>query len=129
MLRTRSTAPISATSMHSQANGTLIANVASAGPLNAPWGVAWAPDNFGRFGGDLLVGNFGNGRIHAYRLTSAGWMLDGALANANGRNLRIDGLWGIAFGNGAAAGPTNVLYFAAGPNDEAHGLFGSVTAN
>jgi len=110
-------------------NGTLIANVASAGPLNAPWGVAWAPDNFGRFSGDLLVGNFGNGRIDAYRLTSAGWMLDGTLRNASGRALTIDGLWGMGFGNGAAAGPTNVLYFAAGPNHEAHGLFGSVTAN
>ena len=110
-------------------DGTFIANVASRGPLNAPWGIAWAPDSFGHFGGDLLVGNFGNGRIHAYRLTSAGWILDGTLTNASGRSIKIDGLWGIAFGNGSAAGPTNTLYFAAGPNHEAHGLFGSVTAN
>jgi uncharacterized protein (TIGR03118 family) len=110
-------------------DGTWIARVASQGSLDAPWGMAWAPDNFGRFSGDLLVGNFGNGRIHAYRLTSNGWVLDGALAGANGRGLQIDGLWGMAFGNGGAAGPTNTLYFAAGPGSESHGLFGSVTAN
>ena len=91
--------------------------------------MAWAPDNFGRFSGDLLVGNFGNGHINAYRLTSGGWMFDGALRNSHGRAISIDGLWGVAFGNGGSAGPTNSLYFAAGPGDESHGLFGSVTAN
>ena len=109
-------------------NGTFIANVASRGPLNAPWGIAWAPDSFGRFGGDLLVGSFGDGRIHAYRLTAGGWMLDGTLSSASGQSIKIEGLWGMAFGNGGAAGPTNTLYFAAGPNGESHGLFGSVTA-
>jgi uncharacterized protein (TIGR03118 family) len=110
-------------------DGTWIARVASEGALNAPWGVAWAPDDFGQFSGDLLIGNFGNGRINAYRLTSGGWVWDGSLHKANGSALKIDGLWGMQFGNGAAAGPTNTLYFAAGPNDEEHGLFGSVTAN
>jgi len=110
-------------------DGAFIARVASRGPLNAPWGIAWAPDNFGHFGGDLLIGNFGNGRINAYRLTAGGWVLDGTLHRADGRAVRIDGLWGMQFGNGAAAGPTNTLFFAAGPHDEAHGLFGSVTAN
>jgi len=110
-------------------DGTWIARVATQGALNAPWGMAWAPDNFGHFSGDLLVGNFGNGHINAYRLTSGGWMFDGALRNAHGRAISIDGLWGIGFGNGGAAGPTNNLYFAAGPGAESHGLFGSVTAN
>jgi uncharacterized protein (TIGR03118 family) len=110
-------------------DGTFIARVASQGPLNAPWGIAWAPDDFGQFSGDLLIGNFGNGRIHAYRLTSGGWVLDGTLMNMNGNALQIDGLWGMSFGNGGPAGPTNSLYFAAGPNHEAHGLFGSITAN
>jgi uncharacterized protein (TIGR03118 family) len=110
-------------------DGTFIARVASRGSLDAPWGIAWAPDNFSQFSGDLLVGNFGNGRIHAYRLTSGGWVLDGTLRNASGQGIAIDGLWGIAFGNGGAAGPTNTLYFAAGPHHESHGLFGSVTAN
>ena len=95
-------------------DGAWIARVASGGPLNAPWGVAWAPDNFGQFSGDLLVGNFGNGKIAAYRLTSGGWVLDGTLHRANGQAVQIDGLWGLAFGNGGAAGPTNTLYFASG---------------
>ena len=110
-------------------DGTWIARVASQGGLNAPWGIAWAPDNFGQFSGDLLVGNFGNGRINAFRLTSGGWVPDGMLKKPNGNAITIDGLWGIAFGNGGAAGPTNTLYFAAGPGGESHGLFGSVTAN
>lgn len=110
------------------AGGDLIARVASGGPLNAPWGVAWAPDDFGPFSGDLLIGNLGNGRINAYRLTGGNWQFDGTLRRPNGRPLKIDGLWGIGFGNGDAAGPTNVLYFAAGPDEETHGLFGSITA-
>jgi uncharacterized protein (TIGR03118 family) len=111
------------------AGGDLISRVASAGPLNAPWGVAWAPDHFGQFSGDLLIGNFGNGKIHAYRQTGGNWQLDGVLRKPNGNPVKIDGLWGIGFGNGAAAGPTNDLYFAAGPDDETHGLFGSITAH
>ena len=110
-------------------DGAWIARVASGGPLNAPWGIAWAPDNFGQFSGDLLIGNFGSGRIDAYRLTGSGWMFDGTVKNAQGRAITIDGLWGLAFGNGGAAGPTNSLYFTAGPDGENHGLFGSVTAN
>jgi uncharacterized protein (TIGR03118 family) len=110
------------------AGGDLIARVATGGPLNAPWGIAWAPDDFGQFSGDLLVGNLGNGKIAAYRLTGGNWQLDGVLRRPNGNALKIDGLWGIGFGNGVAAGETNDLYFAAGPDDETHGLFGEITA-
>lgn len=110
-------------------DGSFIARVASEDKLNAPWGVAWAPDDFGQFSGDLLIGNLGNGHINAYRLTSGGWVLDGTLRHASGRAVAIPGLWGIGFGNGAGAGPTNSLYFAAGPAEETHGLFGSITAN
>jgi uncharacterized protein (TIGR03118 family) len=110
-------------------DGHLVARVASRAVLDGPWGIAWAPGNFGRFGGDLLVGNFGDGRIHAFRSTSTGWARDGVLKNVHGKPIRIDGLWGIAFGNGSAAGPRNSLYFAAGPNDEADGLFGSITVH
>ena len=110
-------------------DGTFVARVASRGSLNAPWGLAWAPSNFGKFSGDLLVGNFGDGKIHAYKQTSSGWMADGVLSNAQHKPIRIDGLWAIAFGNGAAAGPTNTLYFTAGPNGESDGLFGSITHN
>jgi len=112
-----------------RANGQWVARVASRYSLDAPWGVARAPRNFGRFSGDLLVGNFGNGRVHAFRWTQAGWTRDGVLKNQHGRPISIDGLWGIAFGNGSAAGPRNSLYFAAGPNDEAAGLFGSITVH
>ncbi|MEA2677302.1 MAG: hypothetical protein QOJ81_1443 [Chloroflexota bacterium] len=108
------------------AGGDLIARVATRGPLNAPWGVAWAPDDFGPFSGDLLVGNFGNGRIHAYRQTSTGWVLDGVLRKPNGNPVAIDGLWAIAFGNDGPAGDHDELYFTAGPDDEAHGLFGYI---
>ena len=110
-------------------NGKFVSRVASRGALNAPWGVAWAPANFGKFSGDLLVGNFGDGKIHAYKQTHSGWMLDGVLKDSSNKPIRIDGLWAIAFGNGAAAGPTNSLYFTAGPNGEADGLFGSITHN
>jgi uncharacterized protein (TIGR03118 family) len=108
--------------------GNFIERVASARDLNAPWGLAMAPANFGKFSGDLLVGNFGDGRIHAFRRGEDGWEEHGVMKGTNHRPIKIDGLWGIGFGNGAAAGPTNTLFFAAGPDDETHGLFGSITA-
>ena len=108
-------------------DGTFAGRVASAGDLNAPWGIAQAPDNFGKFSGDLLVGNFGDGRIHAFKPTADGWEPHGLIKGTNHRPIAIDGLWGIGFGNGFAAGPTNTLFFAAGPNDETEGLFGSIT--
>jgi uncharacterized protein (TIGR03118 family) len=108
--------------------GHLLARVASGEPLNAPWGMAIAPAaDFGRFSGNLLVGNFGDGRINAYDLAT--FEPRGHLKTANHHPLVIDGLWGIGFGNGAGSGPTTTLYFAAGPDDEKHGLFGSITLN
>jgi uncharacterized protein (TIGR03118 family) len=114
-------------------DGQLVARVASGGrknaPPNAPWGLALAPSSFGPFSGDVLIGNFGNGRISAYNQNGGGkWVYKGQLREADGTPIAIDGLWAIAFGNGAAAGPTTSLYFAAGPGAEAHGLFGSITA-
>jgi uncharacterized protein (TIGR03118 family) len=108
------------------ADGSFVARVASRDALNAPWGMALAPSNFGRFSGDLLVGNFGNGRINAFDPVT--FEPKGHLKMPNGKAVVIDGLWGIGFGNGANAGPTNVLYFAAGPNDEQNGLFGRIDA-
>ena len=84
-------------------------------PLNAAWGLALAPADFSVFGGYLLVGNFGNGRISAYMQTRRQVGLQGPAAHADGSPIAIDGLWAIAFGNGAAAGPTNTLYFLSGP--------------
>jgi uncharacterized protein (TIGR03118 family) len=110
-------------------DGTFQGRVASRHDLNAPWGLAMAPaSGFGRFSGDLLVGNFGDGRIHAFRWKSGHWKEDGVLRGTNHKAVAIDGLWGIGFGNGSASGPITTLYFAAGPSDEAHGLFGSISA-
>jgi uncharacterized protein (TIGR03118 family) len=108
-------------------DGSFLGRVASRGNLNAPWGLAWAPSNFGKFSGDLLVGNFGDGRINAYAWTSDGWEARGHLKAPNHHAISIDGLWGIGFGNGSGSGAANTLYFAAGPDDEDHGLFGSIT--
>ena len=109
--------------------GHFLGRIASRGALNAPWGLAWAPaTGFGRFSGDLLVGNFGNGRINGYRWLNGHWKFDGTVRDANGKAIVVDGLWGIGFGNGAAAGPTTTLYFAAGPDDESHGTFGAIWA-
>jgi uncharacterized protein (TIGR03118 family) len=113
-------------------DGSFLGRVASRGALNAPWGLAWAPADpakFGKFNGDLLVGNFGDGRINAFAWTGSGWEARGHLKTSNHHPLVIDGLWGIGFGNGSGSGPITTLYFAAGPDDENHGVFGSVTFN
>jgi uncharacterized protein (TIGR03118 family) len=110
--------------------GHLLHRVATRHTLNAPWGLAWAPDGFGAFSGDLLVGNFGDGRITAFEPTASGsFEMAGILRRANGRAVRIDGLWALGFGNGASSGPVTSLYFTAGPDDEEHGLFGAIDAN
>ena len=114
-------------------DGQFVARVASGGrknsPPNAPWGLALAPSSFGVFSGDLLVGNFGNGRVSAYQDRGGGkWVFKGQLRKGDQTIVAIDGLWAIAFGNGAAGGPATSLYFAAGPAGEQHGLFGAITA-
>jgi uncharacterized protein (TIGR03118 family) len=108
-------------------DGHFLGRVASGGELNAPWGLAWAPSGFGKFSGDLLVGNFGDGRINGFAMTEDGWESRGPMKGTDHRPIVIDGLWGIGFGNGAGSGSATSLYFAAGPDDEEHGLFGSVT--
>ena len=91
--------------------------------LNAPWGIAQAPANFGAFGGDLLVGNFGDGTINAFKEGAANtWTPDGTLKAHRRHPLHIDGLWALEFGSGAANnGPTNTLFFTAGPIGETPG--------
>ena len=107
--------------------GILIRRFASDGTLNSPWGIALAPANFGVFSGALLVGNFGDGRINAFVLSDGTFL--GQMANPNGSPLEIEGLWGLAFGNGTqAGGAANQLFFTAGPEDESHGLFGRIQA-
>jgi uncharacterized protein (TIGR03118 family) len=103
--------------------GHLIRRLVSRGALNAPWGLVQAPRHFGQFSGALLVGNFGDGRIHAYNIHT-GHML-GTLRRPSGAPVVIDGLWGLRFGNGVT-GARNALLFSAGPDGEAHGLLGSL---
>jgi len=92
-------------------DGRLLARVGRKGELDEPWGMALAPRGFGRFGGDLLVANFGSGRINAYRRGGHGWTLHGWLP------VTLDGVWGIAFGRGGMSGPRTTLFYAAGPHE------------
>ncbi len=94
--------------------------------LNAPWGLAMAPGDFGAYSHDLLVGNFGSGTIVAYNPTTGRYL--GELKDKNNAALAIDGLWGLSFGSAGASGSADTLYFGAGPNGERGGLFGSITA-
>jgi uncharacterized protein (TIGR03118 family) len=105
-------------------DGKLLKRLVRHGKLNSPWGLAIAPRGFGELGGDLLVGNFGDGRINAYNPRSGEF--DATLRDPNEKPITIDGLWGIGFGNGANAGPAGTLFFAAGVNAEIDGLFGSL---
>lgn len=108
-------------------NGNLLAHLASGGALNSPWGVAIAPASWGAFGNDLLVGNFGDGRINAYN-TELGFYA-GYLQDPNGNPISISGLWALIFGNGKSGGDTHTLYFAAGTPDGSsvqRGIIGSI---
>jgi uncharacterized protein (TIGR03118 family) len=106
--------------------GNLLGRVASGGVLDAPWGLAIAPSSFGALAGTLLVGNFGDGRISAYDLSTNSFV--GQLDGTDGSPLTIDGLWGLSVGNDGGAGSSQDLYFSAGPGDESHGLFGVLVA-
>jgi len=108
-------------------SGNMIRRAATRGRLNSPWGVAIAPSNFGPFSGDLLVGNFGDGRINAVDPATGEFL--GQLRDADNRPITIDGLWALAFGGGNDTnGPANSLFFTAGPDGESHGLFGVLTS-
>jgi uncharacterized protein (TIGR03118 family) len=105
-------------------NGKFIKQLVAQGALNAPWGIALAPDDFGTLSKALLVGNFGDGKINAYD-PSTGALL-GTVKDSGGAAIATPGLWGIAFGNDADNQPHNTLFFAAGPNDEANGVYGRI---
>jgi len=111
--------------------------------FNSPWGAVWSPRDFGFFSNRVLIGNFGSGKIAAFDGFDGQFV--GFMENANGSPIKIDGLWGLTFGNSAigcpvpepagstlpkcgSSGPYNWLYFTAGPNGEANGLFGALTA-
>ena len=109
-------------------DGRLVAHVGHSKQLDQPWGVALAPRGFGRFGRDLLVANFGTGVINAYMREDRGWRLHGRLP------VKAPGVWGIAFGNGAHAGPRDDALLRRRParwhgasEVDVHGVLGSIT--
>lgn len=106
-------------------NGHLLHQVAANGPLNSPWGLDIAPASFGQFAGDLLVGNFGDGTINVFDPNTDAFL--GKLEGADGQPIQNDGLWALINGNGGNGGDPNKVYFTAGLNGEADGLFGSLT--
>ena len=108
-------------------NGNLLNRLITMGPLNSPWGVATAPPGFGKFANDLLVGNFGDGRINAFDPVTGAFL--GFLKDTNGNPIEIDGLWGLRVGNGGNGGDPDTVYFTAGISDEQHGLFGSIASS
>jgi uncharacterized protein (TIGR03118 family) len=105
-------------------NGNLLRRFATFGPLSQPWGVTKAPAEFGSFGGSILIGNFGDGRINGYR-SSDGKKL-GFLKTRHGGPIRLERLWALLPGNGISAGDSDDIYFTAGIQDETHGLFGEI---
>ena len=108
-------------------NGDLLQRLVSGGKLDSPWAVTLAPATFGAFGGDLLVGHFGNGRINAYDPTTGEFQ--GELSSPGGGPITIDGLWGLRFAPATPGATANTLFFTAGLNDEADGLFGTIVPN
>ncbi len=110
-------------------NGNFLGRLVSNGALNSPWGLAIAPAGFGTFANDLLVGNFGDGRINVFDPVTGALL--GQLTDSSGNPITIEGLWGMHFGNGGNGGDPNTLYFTAGipgPDTiEDHGLFGSIS--
>jgi uncharacterized protein (TIGR03118 family) len=108
-------------------DGTFVRQIASnssSGDLQAPWGVAMAPSSFGKFSNDLLVGNFGSGKIDVY---SAKGKFLGALTSNGKKAIVIPGLWALGVGNNTKAGSSSTVYFTAGIDGQTHGLLGALT--
>src|SRR5262245_11692371 len=105
-------------------SGRMLARFTEHGALNSPWGLAQAPASFGQFAGAVLIGNFGDGRIHAYDPNNGRFL--GPVVNSLGQKIMIDGLWSLSVGNGKAGGDGDTIYFTAGPNGEKDGLLGSL---
>jgi len=110
-------------------SGNFVSRFASGGALNAPWGIAVAPSGFSSLAGDVLIGNFGDGKINIY--TPNGTQLAtsaGSLTGSNGQALSFPGLWSLAFGNGDSDKPLTTLFYTAGFANQTDGVFGSITA-
>jgi uncharacterized protein (TIGR03118 family) len=108
-------------------SGNLLGGIDGHGQLNSPWGLALGSASFGTYAGDLLVGNFGDGHVNAYREASPNQFVhDGTLRGADNKPLEIEGLWALQFAQGGNNGTPGQLYFTAGPDDESQGLFGRI---
>jgi len=109
-------------------DGNLLQRFTSQGPLNSPWGMAWAPfEGFGTFNNALFVGNFGDGSINAFDFDSGAFL--GQVSDASSAPITIPGIWALQFGLGVAGASSSTLFFTAGIADEQHGLFGTLTVN
>jgi uncharacterized protein (TIGR03118 family) len=108
-------------------SGNFVNRFASAGALNAPWGMAIAPAGFGSLAGDLLIGNFGDGKINIFAPNGTALATSmGPLTVTNGGTTTIPGLWSLVFGNGDADKPQTTLFYTAGFADQTDGVFGSI---
>ena len=109
-------------------SGNLMSQFASAGALNAPWGIAIAPAGFGSLQGDVLIGNFGDGMINIFAPNGTGMAnFDGPLMSSGGQPFSFPGLWTLVFGNGDADKPLTTLFYTAGFADQTDGVFGGIT--
>jgi uncharacterized protein (TIGR03118 family) len=108
--------------------GNFLGRIGAMGTLNSPWGLAIAPASFGSFAGDLLVGNHGDGTIDVFSADPAMPGFLGQLTGPDGKPIAIDGLWALIAGNDEMAGSSQDIYFSAGPNNKANGLFGVLQA-
>jgi uncharacterized protein (TIGR03118 family) len=107
--------------------GNFVSRFASAGVLNAPWGIALAPSGFGSLNGDLLIGNFGDGRINVFGPNGTSLATSmGPLTINNGQTVAVPGLWSLVFGNGDADKPMTTLFYTAGFGNQTDGVFGSI---
>jgi uncharacterized protein (TIGR03118 family) len=105
-------------------SGVLLRRMARGNFMNSPWGMTFAPANFGKFASDLLVGMFGSGRIAIFHPRTGKFM--GYINDNSGLPVHNDGLWALQVGNGGSGGSTSSVFFTAGLNDEADGLFGKI---
>jgi len=106
-------------------HGNIVSELENGSWFDAPWGVALAPQDFGTFSHDLLIANRGSGTISAFNPVNGRFV--GTMVDANNDPITISGLWGIEVGNNSTAGSSTTLYFAAGINGYADGLFGTLT--
>jgi len=109
------------------AEGNLVKHFAASGPLHSPWGIALAPADFGPMSNAILISNnISRGRINAFNPETGQFL--GPLRDANGKVIEVDNIWALQFGqDGGPNGAHNQLFFTAGPNNYANGLFGVIT--